>query len=130
MKTFEIFTVADENGYTPILFAASEGRHECLKVLLDRGGNPNAKGNCNITPLHLAATSAHAECIEELLKHGADVNAKMSENFEGCTPLDVLEKGAINVADKRRAMCKVLLENSGALHGDESESDEQNVTRL
>lgn len=48
--------------------------YSCLKLLLDRGANPEVGDGQNWTPLHLAATSGHTSCCRLLLEHGARLN--------------------------------------------------------
>ena len=78
--------MADENGRTPLHFAANLGHMECLKLLLASPGvNVNVKDNGNDTPLICAAFNGHAECVRHLLAApGIDVNM---ENDHANSPL-------------------------------------------
>merc|ERR1719240_1248385 len=85
-------TSADENGYTPIHAAASWGRIELLRALLQRDpAGANVRDSDGDTPLHhVAAASELAPeetkaIVELLLASGA--NPKLS-NTEGRTCLD------------------------------------------
>ena len=74
-------------GSTPLLIAATFGRGEAVKLLIEKGANVNAKSNDGATPLHGAAFFCRAEIVKLLMSHGADVNAK---NIRGETPIDAV----------------------------------------
>jgi hypothetical protein len=75
-------------GSTPLLIAATFGRVETAKLLIEKGANVNAKSNDGATPLHGAAFFCRTEIVKLLLSHGADVDAK---NIRGETPLDAVQ---------------------------------------
>jgi ankyrin repeat protein len=68
-------------GYTPILFAAQEGRLDAARLLLEAGADANDAAASGQTALVLAAHSAHTgraqhtEVAALLLEHGADADA-------------------------------------------------------
>ncbi|MGB2806845.1 MAG: ankyrin repeat domain-containing protein [Sedimentisphaerales bacterium] len=74
-------------GGTPLLVAATFGRAEAAKFLIEKGANVNASSNDGATALHGAAFFCHAEIVKLLLDRGAKVNAK---NIRGETPLDAV----------------------------------------
>ena len=74
-------------GGTPLLVAATFGRAEAAKFLIEKGANVNASSNDGATALHGAAFFCHAEIVKLLLDRGAIVNAK---NIRGETPLDAV----------------------------------------
>jgi ankyrin repeat protein len=49
---------------------------DLLKALLERGANPNTRGEYGFTPLYCAAAFGYNDSVLLLLQHGADVNAK------------------------------------------------------
>jgi hypothetical protein len=62
----------DENGSTPLLWAAQTGCSiEAVQALLKAGANPNAKAKGGATPLMLAEALNHPEIAELLRKAGA-----------------------------------------------------------
>ena len=71
----------DENGVTPLHWAAIRGRKIAVELLIARGADVNAKKKGGSTPLHWAST---VKISEILIKKGADVNAK--NQYDG-TPL-------------------------------------------
>ena len=75
-------------GYTPLHEAATEGHHEVLRFLIEKGGNVDAKASNGYTPLHLASSGGHVECVKVLLEHGANINEH-----------DDFRKTAINTAE-------------------------------
>ena len=79
--------------------AAAKGNIKCLKELLRRGEDPNAKNKDGVMPLHYAATSCEfvgehlcVEAAKILLQHGADPNAR---DEWGETPLHVAASGGM-----------------------------------
>jgi ankyrin repeat protein len=74
----------DQDGWTPLMFAAFHGRAEIVKVLLDRGADIRIKDNNGTTALMAAVNSRHLDIIEILLDRGADVNTKAKKAW---TPL-------------------------------------------
>nr|XP_033788999.1 putative IQ motif and ankyrin repeat domain-containing protein LOC642574 homolog [Geotrypetes seraphini] len=62
----------DANGNTPLSEAAGGGNPQVIKLLIERGAQPNSKGAFGRTPLYRAAFGAHLAALEMLLQHGAD----------------------------------------------------------
>ena len=73
----------------PVHSAATTGDRETMKMLLDRGADPNAKQQMDYTALHGAASHGDIEMAKLLLANGADPNAKSSD---GMTAAEVAEK--------------------------------------
>ena len=65
--------------------AARPGDLLRLKKVLDRGDDPNVRGEDGATPLHIAACAGHLEAVRMLIGHGADVNFDDHRTFR--TPL-------------------------------------------
>ena len=64
----------DEKGNTPLI-GAVYCDNETVKMLLDRGANPNIQKRWDkLTPLILAALRGDQEIVENLLAHGANTN--------------------------------------------------------
>ncbi len=68
-----------EDGRTPLIIAAGQfGTSAVVKLLLDRGANPNAKAPAlfgETTPLSEAANVGEEASIRMLIDHGADIMA-------------------------------------------------------
>jgi hypothetical protein len=58
-------------GFTPIMVAAGKGHVHALLLLIDRGGDMNAKNDMGMTALHLAASAGQAHCVKALVAEGA-----------------------------------------------------------
>ena len=76
----------DENGRTAMMWAADNGRTETVKLLLDKGADPNAHNAYGWTALMLAAGRGNTEAVRLLLDKGAYSNV---QNAYGRTGLIV-----------------------------------------
>ena len=62
-------------GGSLLLEAVERGRADLVKVLLDRGDDPEQLSKDDNRPLHLAVTGLHVEVVQLLLAAGVDVNS-------------------------------------------------------
>ena len=81
----QIFWYKGNYQSTPLLFAASKGFTDVVKVLLDKGADPNEALQNGRTPLHYAASKGHQYVVKLLLERGA---AQNMADESGRTPLD------------------------------------------
>src|SRR5271154_3733169 len=67
----------DNNGYSPLMFAADHNSNtDVIKALINAGADVNAKDNGGFTPLIFAASyNKNSDMITILIKAGANVNA-------------------------------------------------------
>jgi len=86
---------ANENGDTPLTYAAFMGHLEIVDLLIEKGAQVNAKGLAGWTPLHLATQRGHKKITELLIEKGADINATTEDGFGG-TPLDVAKDNLVD----------------------------------
>jgi len=63
----------DEDGMTPTLWAAFEGKLEALSLLVGRGGDPNKCDHYGNAALHLASARGHFDCVDFLVKFGVNI---------------------------------------------------------
>lgn len=75
---------ATKGGMTALIYAARDGRHEAVDLLLDAGADIELAEANGITPLLMAALNNQLEIAHRLLAAGADPNA---DDFWGRTPL-------------------------------------------
>lgn len=61
----------DQNGWTPLHYAACYNHIDIVEHILQRGINVNILNNYQRTPLHIACEKGHKEVAELLLKRGA-----------------------------------------------------------
>ncbi|HEX8411385.1 MAG TPA: ankyrin repeat domain-containing protein [Thermoanaerobaculia bacterium] len=73
----------------PLHAAAAVRDRETLRLLLERGADPNARQQSDYTPLHGAASRGDIEIARLLLGHGAERDARATD---GMTPADVARK--------------------------------------
>lgn len=76
--------VKDENGQTPLWYAAGGGHETVVQQLLDKGADIEARDSGGETPLSWAVTREHETVVRLLLDKGADVETK---DKLGITPL-------------------------------------------
>jgi hypothetical protein len=76
----------DENGQTPLHWAAIHGRVDVARLLLEHGADVNARDENGQTPLRWAAIHGHVDVARLLLDHGADPSIR---DRDGRTPLDI-----------------------------------------
>ena len=103
---------ADNNQFTPLWFAARDGKLPIIKYLLDHGANVNLTPVIGVSPLQVAISQKHNLAVKELLQNGADVNVIDSSGNNilllslamGDTDIinSLLEKG-LSVNDKNSA---------------------------
>ncbi len=78
----------DEDGWTPLHWAAYKGHAAIAQVLITAGAEVNSKNNNGETPLHVAAYHGHAAVAEALITAGAEVNTTVTDGVhKGDTPL-------------------------------------------
>lgn len=75
------------SGSTPLITAASFGKIDIAKVLIEANADLTLKNNDGATPLHVAAFFGRIEIVQMLIDAKADKNAK--NNF-GATPRETV----------------------------------------
>lgn len=73
------------NGLTPIHYAAMNGHHAVVLLLVERGADLAAKDDVGWMPLHYAASSGDKETTSLLIKHHVDID--IVDDKLGWTPL-------------------------------------------
>lgn len=63
----------DDDGMTPLLYAAFEGKLEAMKLLIGRGGDVDKTDQFGNSALHLSAAKGHISCVDYLVKYGANI---------------------------------------------------------
>jgi uncharacterized protein len=65
----------------PLHAAAAVSDRDTMKLLLERGADPNARQQMDFTALHGAASRGDVEMAKMLLAHGADAAARTSDGM-------------------------------------------------
>jgi len=73
----------------PVHAAATVRDHATMRLLLDRGADPNARQQMGFTAFHSAASRGDVEMAKLLVEHGADPHAKTDD---GKNAIDIAEK--------------------------------------
>lgn len=101
-KTPEAVNLRDDNGWTPLHYAASAGDAALVAYLIDKGAAVEAVDASRKTPLHRAAMNDRREAVAELLRRGAALEAR-----------DSYERTALVLCARERggaATARILLE--------------------
>ncbi|KAK1940637.1 Ankyrin-2 [Phytophthora citrophthora] len=112
LKTFgyDALNLCDAEGYTPLIYAVSNGYVDVTECLLEADTGPDVKDYFGRSPLHFALISEDAATREALvnllIQYDADVNLK---DTDGDAPLHV------SCVEDERLACTHLLLTSGAL---------------
>jgi hypothetical protein len=61
--------VANADGITPVMYAASLGQTEIMQFFLEHGCNPHHRSNKGETALELAAGAGHQDCVNVLREY-------------------------------------------------------------
>lgn len=87
----------DENGFTPLQHACTEGHASIVQLLLDEGANPNVRTIDGETALHLAASIGYQHCAETLIRAGARTSLRTKA---GKTALELAtQMGHVHIVD-------------------------------
>jgi len=70
-----------DDGETALMASSIGGHISCIKMLIVRGADVNARNNRGETALMIASQTGHISCIEMLIASGADVNAKDNDGW-------------------------------------------------
>jgi ankyrin repeat protein len=73
----------------PVHAAAAVRDHQTMKLLLERGADPNARQQLGFTAFHAAASRGDIEMATILLQHGADPHLRTED---GKNSVDIAEK--------------------------------------
>jgi hypothetical protein len=84
----DLVNAKDENGATPLHWAARYDNRPVAEVLLANKADVNARQKSGWTPLHVAVVKGYKAMVEVLLANKAEVNAR---DIDGKTPLNWAE---------------------------------------
>lgn len=80
-RLLEAGAQVNQSGWTPLLYAAYEGRADFVALLLAKGADVNARAPNQATPLMLAARNGHIDAVRLLLKAGANPDLRNDQGF-------------------------------------------------
>ena len=79
----------ETRGWTPLLAASAQNRQDIVKILLEKGANPDIPNLIQVTPLMMAAHHGFFQVCSLLIEYGASINM---QDEEGNTALYVASK--------------------------------------
>lgn len=94
--------VADDIQATPLILAALKGSLPCVKLLVARGANVNARNAQGHSALQYACSKGHKDVVEFLLQNAADANITDGRNDASLHRLASM--------DGREEIMKILLD--------------------
>lgn len=72
-QTLSDVNIVDQDGWTPLMYAARLGQIEIAKELLKKNANLEAKNHAGLTPYLWAAYAGHVDMMKLLHENGADI---------------------------------------------------------
>ena len=91
-------------GWTPVMIAAAENHADVVKLLLEKGADPNAQNQYGRTALHFAVNYSLEPIVNSLLAYKADPTIKTFQNQgkeEPSTPTEAaMRRIESNIANK------------------------------
>ncbi|KAL4938697.1 ankyrin repeat-containing domain protein [Aspergillus oleicola] len=101
----DLLETQNNNGKTPILYAAWWGMYATVRCLLELGADPAMKASADRrdTPLFAASRMGQLECVRILLRHHVDPDTIREGNL--ATPL------AVAATNRHVEICRLLLDN-------------------
>lgn len=82
-------------GQTPLMVSSRYGQLGIVRMMLERGYNPNRMNKAGVTALQLAISHGHESIVQELLAKGADVNIEGPQGTALHEALRTYHKGII-----------------------------------
>jgi len=80
-QTPSLANAVDDDGRTPLHWAASSGATDIVTFLIDNGAEVDRKDGAQWTALHIAVSAGQEAVASELLAAGADVNASTDKGL-------------------------------------------------
>ncbi|XP_046592111.1 E3 ubiquitin-protein ligase MIB2 isoform X2 [Neodiprion lecontei] len=90
----------DEDGDSPLHYAAFGNQPEIMELLVARGAAVDAVNNSKCSALHVAVNKQHAACVRILLRHGCDVN--LQDEYGDTALHDAIGKDDLDIVE---ALC-------------------------
>ena len=92
----------DENGRTPLYWAAQKGYIEIVKILAPFSDNPNAADEDGKTPIFEAANRGHTAIVKFLVPLTSNAN---TPDKDGCTPIHCAACNGHNIQKLSKSWC-------------------------
>ena len=104
----------DVDGWTPLVYAAINGRMKVVEFLVDYGANIETRYYCGRTVLWMASYWGEIEVVKFLVDRGVDVNVR---DADGRTPAEcAADAGKLEIVDfLTKVIEKRLIASVGSL---------------
>ena len=78
IKQRDVIDAKTSTGVTPLYLAVQEGRSEVVRLLMERGANPDVETSEGVTAIHVAVQNGHEDIVKLLLKTAKNVLREVS----------------------------------------------------
>lgn len=108
----------DHHVRAPLEFAAQQSQWEIIKLLIDKGADPNYKSSGD-SPLHAASKAGQLDLVKQLIEAGAEINDLSYKGHDDSPLTYAIKNGHLDVvkylieqgADVRwKSICGTILE--------------------
>jgi len=125
----------DEDGMTPTLYAAFEGKLDALRLLVGRGGDPEKHDNYGNTALHLASAKGHLNCVTFLINFGVnlwelDIDLHSAKDLAAINNREDILKYLDNIASQQETSNPKLAKSLQKKAKEDSEKRMKNFQKL
>ena len=93
----ELLNAKNSDGKYPLMMAAMNGHHECVKWLRKVGADTNTTTDDGYSALFYAANNGHLNCVEALIKGKGKADVNLKNKYGNTCLFKALENGHIKV---------------------------------
>ena len=103
--------MCDAEQFTPLIWATTNGRTLCVKMLLEGGANVSQASKNGTTALMDATARGNYDCVSLLISTGADLNAFDKRGYSALMLAAHHQQISLSIAAERRLTEKLSSEH-------------------